>query len=412
MRVLFFAPEIPFPTRTGGRVRSYGMIRCLSQFASVHVLAIGDPAQLARPEVRRGFASLGVSIEAFLPTGPGRRLGLVEERPHALWHYWSPDLAQAVRAQVAQAPPDIAFFEEMVMAQYADLLSCPAVLDRQKVEWVYHEKVRTPVGAARRLSPAAWLAAVRSRLEAPRFRRFEHAQRGRFGAVFALGEGDRRLLASVHGESVVHIAVIGVEPTIRRAPGRTSAVRFVLLFGSLDYPPNAEAHDFYFRRVWPALRSASSLDTLVVGHGVPLRPLPSRDPRVELRGFVEDAMSVLGGPGVLLVPLRVGGGIRVKILEALAAGMPVVSTSAGAENLDLVDGRHFLRADSPREMVQAVLRLVREPALVESLGQEGARFIEDNFRWDRIARVVEAICRQVAEARSWPAAGREDPQPA
>jgi polysaccharide biosynthesis protein PslH len=410
MRVLFFAPEVPFPVRHGGHVRSFGMIRCLSGFASVHVLAIGDPAQLERAELRAAFQSLGATIEAFLPTGPGRRIGLVSGRPHALWHYWSPALAQAVRAQLAQAPPDLAFFEEMVMAQYAGLLDCPAILDRQKVEWAYHRNVERFPTATAIVSPLRWLSMLRSRLEAIRFRRWEGELRPRFRTVLVLGEGDRRLLTPIHGEDVVRTVANGVDPAIRLPSARTRAVRFVLLYGSLDYPPNEEANQLYFRKVWPALRRASDLRTLVVGHGVPRRPLPTQDPRVEFRGFVDRIMSVLGEAGVLLVPLRVGGGIRNKILEALAAGMPVVSTGVGAEDLDLVEDRHYLRAESPKEMAEAALRLTQDPALVASLGQAGSRLVEERYRWEGVAGIVETLCRRVVQGGPRNAASSSDSQ--
>jgi len=375
-------------------VRACGMVRCLSRFASVHLLAIGDPDAARRPEVREG---LGASIEAFPAIGPGRRLGLAGRRPHGLWHYRSPGLATALGTRRVETPTDLAFFEEAVMAQYAGFVGCPAVLDRQKIEWAYHASVRRFLTPAERLSPQAWLRAVRSRLEASRFRRFEQELRGRFGAVFVLGEGDRRLLAPIHGEEVVHVVANGVDARIRMSASRTREVRFVLLYGSLDYPPNAEAQELYFRRVWPALRAASSLDTVVVGHGRPLRPLPTRDPRVQFRGFVPEVLPVLSGPGLLLVPLRVGGGIRNKILEALGAGMPVVSTGVGAENLGLVDGRHYLQAESPAQMIEAVLRLARDPALVASLARAGSRLVEESFRWERIGQQIESVCRGVAE---------------
>src|SRR5262249_36184424 len=146
----------------------------------------------------------------------------------------------------------------------------------------------------------------------------------------------------------------GVSPEIALPRSRTGDVSFVLLYGSLDYPPNAEANEAYFREVWPALRAADpDLRTVVVGHGTPLRPLPADDPRVEVRGFVPDVMTVLGSAGALVVPLRVGGGLRNKVLEALAAGMPVVSSRVGAEDLGLEDGRHFLAAETPPQVVEA-----------------------------------------------------------
>jgi glycosyltransferase involved in cell wall biosynthesis len=398
LKILFLSPDVPYPVRHGGHGRSFGLIRCLSTFASVHVLAIGAPEDADRPETREAFAAIGATIESFPALGPGRRLGLAGRTPLALWHYRSPALADALRSRAAREPPDVAHFEEAVMAQYAPLLDCPAVLDRQKVEWVYLRSVRHFLSPADALSPTCWWRAVRSRLEAARFRRWDESLRDRFAAVLVLGDGDRSALTPVYDGAAVHVIPSGVARAIRTPAARTREVRFVLLYGTLDYPPNAEANELYFREVWPGLRRAEPrLSTLVVGHGVPPRPLPA-DERVELRGFVPDILPVLGGPGALLVPLRVGGGMRTKILEALAAGMPVVSTAIGAENIGLVDGRHYLRAESPAEMTDALLRLARSPELAASLASAGAELIEERYRWEAITRRVELVYREAARS--------------
>jgi hypothetical protein len=116
---------------------------------------------------------------------------------------------------------------------------------------------------------------------------------------------------------------------------------------------------------------------------------------VEVRGFVADIRTVLQGPGALVVPVRVGGGARTKVLEALACGMPVVSTALGVENLDLVPGRDFLLAETESEFVAAVSRLARDPELAAAIGREGAARAQ-RFRWSEIEGRVELIYRDAA----------------
>ena len=113
-------------------------------------------------------------------------------------------------------------------------------------------------------------------------------------------------------------------------------------------------------------------------------------------GFVPEIRPVLQGAGALVVAVQVGGGVRTKILEALACGMPVVSTAVGVENLDLVPGRDFLLAETAAEMADALLRLHREPGLSAALAREGPRRA-DAFRWSRVEPAVEAIYRDVLD---------------
>jgi glycosyltransferase involved in cell wall biosynthesis len=385
MRVLFLAPYVPFPITHGGRNRVAGLLLCLSRFAEVRVLAAGDPGAADSHQSRERLAALGVSLDVFGPEGPGPAEADgadVSRPPDALAHFRCPGLREALPRVLAGFRPDLAHFEELVMAQYADAVPAPRVLSRQKVEWAFH----------RALAAAGGPDAEAHRCEAERFLGFERSVTDRFARVLTVAQGDADILASVYAKDRITVLPLGVDDAIRRPPDRTADVRHVVLYGTLDYAPNVEANDLYFREVWPALSERlPRLRTLVVGSGTPPPSLPRADPRVLLRGYVPDVSAVLADAGVLLVPLRVGGGARTKILEALAAGMPVVSTAVGVEHLGLEDGRHYLRAESADDMAAAVARLESDPRLAETLGRAGAAHVDTRYRWDVIGRALEAI---------------------
>jgi glycosyltransferase involved in cell wall biosynthesis len=392
VRVLFLAPYVPFPVRSGGHNRTLGLLRALASFATLDVLAIGSPDDAELPEARRALGPLAASLEVHPATGPGAAeadAGDLARLPDAACHFRSPGLAEAIA--LGRSPrPDLVHLEELVMAQYLDVLPAPAVVDRQKLEWRYHEEMAGRGGAE-----AEW-----HRAEAARFRAWERRLRGRFAAVLAVGEADRELLARSEDAGRVHVAPIAVDDALRFPADRTSAVEHVLLYGSFDYAPNREANARFFAEVWPRLRQAApDLRVAVVGSGTPPPELPREDPRVELRGYVADVAPVLAGPGVLAVPLRVGGGARTKVLEALAAGMPVVSTAVGVEGLGLTPGRHYLRAEDAEACVAAILRLAREPGLVASLGRAGAELVDARFRWAAIGAALRPVYERAAATR-------------
>ena len=389
MRALFLCPNVPYPPLNGGHHRNLGLMRCLARVAEVEVLAIGEPASERAREAREALAGEGLALEVFQPTGPGRLEANQDDLarlPDAAAHFRSPELAAELTRRVAARTYELAHVEEVVMAQYLDLLPRPRVLDRQKVDWAYHEGLAGLDGSAE-------LEHLR---EAARFRWWERRLAGACERILVPGAGDRELLAPVHGAAAVEVVPIAISDDLVPPPPGPRGVERVLLYGALDYAPNVAAQAWFFQEVWPLLRP-SGIGVRIVGSGrPPLLALPPPDePGVELRGFVADVAAELQGPAALVVPLRVGGGARTKILEALACELPVVATAVAVENLGLVPGRDFLLAETAAETAEAVLRLKRDAGLAAALGRSGRRRAQA-FRWSEVAPRVEAVYREVA----------------
>jgi glycosyltransferase involved in cell wall biosynthesis len=403
VRVLFLCPNVPYPPLNGGHHRNLGLIRSLARFAAVEVLAIGVPEEARTTEARDHLRQLGVSFDVFQPTGPGPsedHAEATERPPDAAAHFRSPALAAALARRLETEGIDVVHIEEIVMAQYLDRIRCPRVIDRQKVDWAYHE-------AMARVAEAGSVDHMR---EAARFLWWERRLAGAFDRILVPGDGDRRLLEPVHGAGSVSLVPIAIEDDLRPPPLGSRRVEHVVLYGALDYGPNVEAQKWFFREVWPLLQAAAPrLRVRIVGSGRP--PLwaeaPPRGPTVEVLGFVADVRPVLQGHGALVVGVQVGGGARTKILEALACGMPVISTRLGVENLDLVPGRDFLLAETAADVANCILRLSRDGTIVEALAREGAARAAA-FRWSRVEKTVAAVYEDVLAppARVGPAVRR------
>jgi glycosyltransferase involved in cell wall biosynthesis len=176
----------------------------------------------------------------------------------------------------------------------------------------------------------------------------------------------------------------------------------VLFFGALNYFPNEDGVLWLLREVWPLVeRSSPAARLKIVGQHPTSGILALRGPRIEIAGKVDDLRPHLASASVCIAPLRIGGGTRFKIVEAMAMSKPVVSTSLGAEGLDVEPGRHLLIGDDAASFAAAVSRVLADPELGAGLGRNGRALVEARYSWDWAARSLEALYRQVlADARA------------
>jgi glycosyltransferase involved in cell wall biosynthesis len=169
--------------------------------------------------------------------------------------------------------------------------------------------------------------------------------------------------------------------------------------GALTYHANLDAMAFFLRDIFPAIKAKRPSVTLkITGNtqGAPIDRLPLVDD-VQLTGYLDDIRPAVAQSWVSIVPLRVGGGTRLKILEAMALGTAVVSTSKGAEGLDVTHGENILIADDPNQFAGAVVGLLSDPALRQSLAAKAQQLVRQKYAWERCAGKLEQLLRQVTQ---------------
>lgn len=217
--------------------------------------------------------------------------------------------------------------------------------------------------------------------------------------TIAVSEGDRNTLAACAPQAHVCDIPTGVDPVYFR-PNGTSEVPARLVFtGSMDWYPNEDAIIYFLDAIFPRIRrEVPAASFCVVGRN-PTPRLRAAAARAAIRvtGKVDDIRPLVAEAAVYVVPLRVGGGTRLKLFEALAMGKAVVSTTIGAEGLPLISGRHFLRADGPEEFASATVSLLRDAAKRRALGAAGRRLVEERYSWAQVAREFEAQCEKVVD---------------
>jgi glycosyltransferase involved in cell wall biosynthesis len=225
----------------------------------------------------------------------------------------------------------------------------------------------------------------------------------RFNGCTVVSEGERQQLQRIAPNySPVEVIPNGVDTGYYSGNFGEPAANTLIYSGALSYKANFDAMEYFLREIFPLIRAQEpAIKLLITGkvEGVPVERLPNQE-GVIFTGYLADIRPALAQSSVSIVPLRLGGGTRLKVLEAFAIGTPVVTTSKGAEGLDVVPNRDLLIADEPAEFATAVLRLLQNPALRESLSRKGQQTVKNKYDWQMIGQQFNNFIETVAVKHS------------
>ena len=409
LRALVVVPMPIEPPIHGGAVRITNLVRRLAHDHDVTLLLLLEATDA--PDHRRALVPPCREVLVHpLGDDAGRdRWGLwpALARPFA-----SPALADRIRALVHGRGFDLVQLEFTQLGGLVDAAQPAAgVLVEHDLSFRSHQRQRaTGVG---RFGGGQVLG--RGRLESARLRRFELQACAAADQVHVMSDVDRSALAAELGGAQHLLSVPNGVDTRAFVPPADSAQRAgVLLLGSFPHLPNLDAFDWTVREIWPLIRSHRPDATLTVAGARPPAEVLAWDGRdgIQVAGEVADVRPLLQSHRTLLVPLRSGSGTRLKILEAMACGLPVVSTAIGAEGLPCRDGAELLLADEPQQLAAAVERLLAEDDLAQRLAVAGRTLVETSFDWQAISRTADTGWRQIAAPRAVAPTGPPAAEPA
>jgi glycosyltransferase involved in cell wall biosynthesis len=383
-------PRPPHPTRDGLAIRNYHLLEALGREFDVRVFLL-EPAHLPREAER--FPP-GVAAERF-PVSRRRRqaaalLGsLVSSRPYSELLYASRRLGDRLAASCASARPAWVVAHSYHVGPAALACGAPAWVDFHNLDSEIWSRVAENSGFATR---------VFARRQAGRVARLEERLARESAGFSAVSRRDADALEAVSGRRALEVPN-GVDLSRyapREDPGEAGTVFFV---GDLTWPPNADAVRHFSREIWPRVRGgAPSARAEILGRGGRAGLVAGES--ISLLGEGADTRPHWARAAVAVVPLRSGGGSRLKILEAAASGVPVVSTTVGAEGLELLPDREILIADTPAAFADSILRLLREPDLRRRLGAAAREKVVARYGWDRIGREFARALAQKAGERA------------
>jgi glycosyltransferase involved in cell wall biosynthesis len=393
MRILFISETVPFPLDSGGRIKTFHTLRMLASAHEVRLHAfIRDEAQRAH---RAALEAVGVPTTLHLVSRSMAREAWFAVRslagaPYSVGRHYDRAVFAAIAAEAGRWRPDLVYCDHLSMAEYAIRLGVPIVYDAHNVEYAILQRF-----AATRPDLVTRAAVA---VEWRRVRRYEGGICRRSRLVFVVSDVDRHALTELAGNGVPFVEVpIAVDAAATTPIAALTRAPRLLFLGGLHWPPNADALATFLREMWPEVRAArpdASL-TSVGRDDHPVAAACRAAPGVELTGWVPDIDPFVQASRMLVVPMRAGSGMRVKILEAMARGLPVVSTTVGCEGIGVVAGHHLLVADTPHAFAEAVIRLLTDDALAASLSRNARALVLE--RYD-IAAVRSAVLHAMAEA--------------
>jgi len=392
-RLLFVSPQFLFPLDAGGKIRTTNILRHMKGGAfEIELISPAAPGEAERFAAE--IAAICDRFEAW-PAAPGgiartlhRIAGLATRYPVAVWS----DRTRAGRAAVGAAlarRPDVAvvdFTHGVVLCP--DALGVPGLLFTHNVETEIFRRHAEIAGGPMKL---LW------RSEYAKMARFERRAAALFDTVIAVSERDAETFRADFG--VRHAAAIptGVDLSFfAHMPPPADGAPLIAFTGSMNWRANIDGIEWFMDEVWPRI-AARRPDARfrIIGRDPPealVAAAKKRGLAWDFTGFVDDIREHMTGALAYVIPLRVGGGTRIKAYEAMAMGPPVVSTALGVEGLPVEDDTHYLRADAAGDFADAVIRLLERPELRDRLSRAARGFVEANFGAEKVAAVFERIC--------------------
>ncbi len=391
MKILFVSRWYPYPPNNGSRIRIYNLIRHLAARHQIDLIAFCSEqvqdSQLAglRPYCGKIWTT---------PYDPDRNgklskvLGYFSARPRSVVSSYSQELQNQVDAAERSGQYDLLISSQVDMAVYTQKWQAsPKIFEELELTTLYEQAMAGESASRRLRDRLTWWKNICH---------LRKAMAGFQGCTVVSQQERERALASIPAAGPIEVVPNGVDVAYYRGDYGQRQPSTLIYSGSLTYFANLDAMQYFLADIFPrikALRPDARL--LITGstNGLDLSTLPDVA-GVELTGYVEDIRPVIARSQVSVVPLRIGGGTRLKILESLALGTPVVSTTKGAEGLGLSDRKDYIAADTPEDFANAILEVLDSPKLAERLSCQGMKTVESRYDWKIIGQKLDAFLEQ------------------
>lgn len=410
LRILFHNCRLLHPLHGGDRIRTYQMLRELRKRHHITYLTLRTPSDTDEA-VERASEYCQEVIAVPHPVKNQRSLSFyLEVLGNTLWgrypflgqKYISREITQRLAAMAApgQQPPfDLLVCDYLApMVNFLELPSrpkVPSLLFQHNVESVifrrHAETARNPLKRA--LYRRQWRM----------MRKFEQQSAEFVDGQVAVSEPDAATFRDEFGmRNVLGAVPTGVDCEFFQPPAQPAGKPVVAFLGSMDWDANQDAVNWFAGEILPRIRAKiPAAEFLVIGRNPPasLRALAEKDAGIRITGTVPDVRPIMAEAAAMVLPLRIGGGTRIKVYEAMAMGAPVISTTIGAEGLDITHGKNILLADTAEAFAQETVGLLSDATKAAAMAGEARRHVAEKYSWGSVSEIFAGYCAQVAGMR-------------
>jgi len=402
MKILIISNAFPYPPNTGEKTRNYNLIKRMSLKHKIFIISLiqsgfEDVFVNEMKEFCSGIEIVSLKRQSKLKHLPGVLRCLLSGQPLANKFVFLREMKEKIKKTVTENNFDIIQFEHFLMAPYINIIPksnrSKKILTLHNVGTVQFRRMfKTEKNSFRK---------VRLFLNWVPLRYWEPKIAMKFDRCVVTSRVDKLFLESLNPKLDISVILNGVDTKKYKMLSNKPNAKNFLFIGKMDYRPNIDAALYFYKEIFPIIKKQiPDCKFLVVGSNPPEEIVRlTKDANVIVTGYVHDVKSYYEQCAVAVVPLRAGGGTRLKILEAMAFGRPVVSTSIGCEGLEVAHRENILVADKPEDFARYVSGLLTDIKLRQRISSKARKFVEVNYSWNKIAKDLMHIYEKMVTSR-------------
>lgn len=398
MRVLLLTQVLPYPPDSGPKVKTYHVLKYLARQHDVTLVSFVRDRD--KPAYIRHLEALCEQVVCVpITRSPVRDLmflghSLLKRQPWMMLRDERPEMRHALSQLASTTHFDVVHADQLNMGQYAlPFTGSRTVLDLHNALWVLYKRLAETLPVT---NPMKYILMRDWGL----LKQYEGEMCRIFDAVTAVSEEDSAALIEAGARDDIAVIPIAIDTDAQAQVDRHPSGPHIVHIGTMYWPPNIEGITWFLDEIYPLVKwKVPDVRCTLIGARPPssLIKRANADPSLTVTGYVDDPIPYLADASMMVIPLNAGGGMRVKILNALAQGVPMVSTTVGCEGISVTNGEDILIADTPQAFADETVRLLTDAALNEQLTRTGRRTVEQRYDYRQACRPLDAIYGSLVE---------------